>query len=93
MPDTHTAFASGRKLGSGPLSAIAPAVKTAFDAGESHLLIFNDTSGRQVDLDLRGPLDQVLARLAAPADGSPRPQGRGRPKLGVTPREVTLLPS
>lgn len=91
MFDTHTAFAGARKLASGSLSAIAPAVKAAVDAGESHVLIFNDMSGRQVDLDLRGSLGEVLERLMA--EPSPRSPGRGRPKLGVTAREVTLLPS
>ena len=65
MSDTHTAFAGARKLASGPLSAIAPAVKAAVDAGESHVLVFNDMSGRQVDLDLRGSLGEVLERLKA----------------------------
>lgn len=40
------------------------------------LLVFSDVTGRQVDLDLSG--------LSAPQ--------RGRPKLGVTAREITLLP-
>lgn len=40
------------------------------------LLVFSDETGAQVDLDLTTP---------------PVPQ-RGRPKLGVTAREVTLLP-
>ncbi|MDB6072617.1 MAG: hypothetical protein JWO89_257, partial [Verrucomicrobiaceae bacterium] len=49
-----------------------------------------------VEIDFCGSLHQVLARspLKAPspeleAEG---PRGRGRPKLGVTAREVTLLP-
>lgn len=92
-PDTHTAFAGIRKLASGTLSAVAPAVKAAFDAGESHVLIFNDASGRQVELDLRGGLSEVLNRLAVTQEERPRSPGRGRPKLGVTAREVTLLPS
>ncbi|CAN7284135.1 DUF2239 family protein [Phenylobacterium sp. LjRoot164] len=93
MPDTHTAFAGARRLASGSLSTVAPAVKAAFDAGESHVLVFNDTSGRQVDLDLRGSLSEVLERLASSPEQPPRSLGRGRPKLGVTAREVTLLPS
>ncbi|MBA4013933.1 MAG: hypothetical protein C0481_18890 [Phenylobacterium sp.] len=93
MSDTHTAFSSGRKIGSGTLSAVAPAVKAALEAGESHVLIFNDESGQQVDLDLRGTLEEALARLVPPTTEPPRPQGRGRPKLGVMAREVTLLPS
>jgi hypothetical protein len=52
------------------------------------LLIFEDQTGRQEDFDLRGPLAEVLARLAKPAP----PPGPGRPKLGVVSREVSLLP-
>src|SRR5258707_274230 len=42
-------------------------------------LILERETGRVVDIDPRFP----------PGDDGPRP---GRPKLGVTPREVTLLP-
>jgi uncharacterized protein len=42
-------------------------------------LIFDRTSGRVVDIDPRFP----------PSEEAPRP---GRPRLGVTAREVTLLP-
>ena len=42
-------------------------------------LIFDRETGRVVDIDPRFP----------PSEEGPRP---GRPKLGVTPREVTLLP-
>lgn len=42
-------------------------------------LIFDRQTGRVVDIDPRFP----------PTEDGPRP---GRPKLGVTPREVTLLP-
>src|ERR1043166_5952797 len=42
-------------------------------------LIFDRETGRVVDIDPRFP----------PQDEGPRP---GRPKLGVIPREVTLLP-
>jgi hypothetical protein len=42
-------------------------------------LIFERETGRVVDIDPRFP----------PGDDGPRP---GRPKLGVTPREITLLP-
>lgn len=42
-----------------------------------------------MDLDLRGTSEDVAKRYA---DVEPGPARRGRPKLGVTPREVTLLP-
>ncbi|MCW1430612.1 DUF2239 family protein [Novosphingobium sp. JCM 18896] len=43
----------------------------------SDVLVFDDESGRQIDL----PVREVEA-----------PRGRGRPSLGVSAREVTLLP-
>lgn len=83
------AFAGHRLLARGPAAEVVAAVKTATDAGES-VLTFDAVDGRVVDLDLRGDLAAVLARLI-PASG-PERRGPGRPKLGVTAREVTLLP-
>ena len=64
------------------------------------IIIFDDATGRPLDLDLRGSDDEIIARLPATAPPSPasrrpqasEPRGRGRPKLGVVAREVTLLP-
>lgn len=99
------AFTPARSLWrSGPLAEVALALHAL---GEAHpdLLVLDDGSGQVIDLDLRGSADDVLARLApaaaveaAPAEptddtaGSNAARGRGRPKLGVVPREVTLLP-
>ena len=55
---------------------------------EETLLIFHDQTGKQVDFDLRGSIDEVLERVAP----KPARSGPGRPKLGVTSREVSLLP-
>jgi len=52
------------------------------------LLTFDDRTGRSVDFDLSGTLDEVLARHLPPEPRS----GPGRPKLGVVSREVSLLP-
>lgn len=96
MADAYTAFADQRQIAAGSLTAIAPAVKTAFDAGAPRLLVFNDVTGQLLELDLRGSIDDVVTRLGEAENGlsSPaKPAGRGRPKLGVTAREVTLLPS
>lgn len=91
MPDACTAFANGRCIARGSPAEIAPAVRAAYDAGAASLLVFDDTTGQLIEMDLRGSLDEMVARLkdAAP----PRSTTRGRPKLGVTAREVTLLPS
>jgi len=93
-----TAFDGVHRLASGPLAAVAPAVAAAArkDA-EGPLLVFEDATGRVVDLDLRGSDADIVARLAAASaspepEDAPAPRGRGRPKLGVVAREVTLLP-
>lgn len=83
------AFAGHRLLARGPAAAVVAAVKTATDAGEA-VLTFDAASGRVVDLDLRGDVAAVLARLTPAPEAEKR--GPGRPKLGVTAREVTLLP-
>lgn len=96
----HTAFEGHRILAAGPLAGVALAVKRAMAAhGDKPILIFQDLSGQQVDLDVSGSDAQVVARHAPAAPVSaPQPQdesaprGRGRPRLGVVPREVTLLP-
>jgi uncharacterized protein len=97
MTETFTAFEGERRLASGPLAQIALAIKGVTKPAASPFLIFSDATGRPIDLDLRGSNDEVLARLpaASPAsaeDAAAEPRGRGRPKLGVVAREVTLLP-
>lgn len=83
-----TAFENGQKLTSGALSTVA---RTIRERGASGVLVFDDETGRVVDLDLRGSAEDVAARYA-PKAAAETPRGRGRPKLGVVPREVTLLP-
>ncbi|WP_449427074.1 DUF2239 family protein [Rhodanobacter umsongensis] len=90
-----TAFAGHRLVALGTLAEVARAVKLLLDAGmHEPLLIFDDRSSRQIEVDFRGTADEVLARLphaAAPPEPAAA-RGPGRPKLGVVPREVTLLP-
>lgn len=85
---TFTAFAGDRLLAAGPLDRLLPELKEWFDRREPHLLlVFDDRTGRQVDFELRGSLEDVLLQ-ARPK----RQAGPGRPKLGVVSREVSLLP-
>lgn len=84
-----TAFAGHRLIASGTPREVVGAVKAAVEAGE-RVLVFDDADARPVEFDLRGDLETVLARLAPPVEELKR--GPGRPKLGVTAREVTLLP-
>ena len=54
------------------------------------LLAFDFETGAGVDFDPRGTEDEISERLGETEEHGPR--GRGRPKLGVVAREVTLLP-
>lgn len=88
-----TAFAGVTQIASGPLSEVAMAVRGAGE--EETILVLDDESGRVIDLDLRGSDADITERYAAPSpEPAPRGQvrGRGRPKLGVVAKEVTLLP-
>lgn len=83
-------FLGDARLGQGPLAEVLPQILAAARADEPQPVIFNLADGRAVDLDLRGGAEDVLARLEATPAAEKR--GPGRPKLGVTAREVTLLP-
>ena len=96
-----TAFEGHRRLASGPLADVALAIKRAEVIAGSPIAIYSDATGRPIDLDLRGSNEEIVGRLSqpttAPADqaetaNAGEPRGRGRPKLGVVAREVTLLP-
>jgi hypothetical protein len=99
MTETYTAFHGQRLLTSGSLAEIARAIRRAEHDDAKPVVIFSDASGRPIDLDLRGTDEEVLARLPTVVPGQTQedpvptePRGRGRPKLGVVAREVTLLP-
>src|SRR5438128_12353813 len=92
------AFAGDRCIASGDLGAVARAAKATLDRHkDAQILVFDDDSG-PIDLDLRGSVEDVLARLPEMPEASaveavaPAPRGPGRPKLGVVAREITLLP-
>ncbi len=93
----YIAFAGDRCVASGNLREVARAAKRALDQDKgASVLVFDDDSS-PLEIDFRGTVDEVLARLPettgpAPADEPVLPRGPGRPKLGVVAREVTLLP-
>jgi hypothetical protein len=89
--ETFTAFEGSRRLESGLLAEVALAVKRVEGRGSQPIAIFSDATGRAIDLDLRGSDAEIVARLPHEEQPIP-PRGRGRPKLGVVAREVTLLP-
>ena len=73
---TYTIFAGDHCLGSASHAAALQIIAAQPHDGPA-LLVFADSDGRQTEL------------AALP---EPPARGRGRPKLGVTAREVTLLP-
>jgi hypothetical protein len=96
-----TAFDGGRMVMSGPLFEVAEVVKHLLDRGElNSVLVFDDASGRAIDLELSGTAADVRARYmpgerggaSEPGDRDTPGRGRGRPRLGVVSHEVTLLP-
>lgn len=95
---SYTAFLGPTRIASGPLREVALKAKAALDADETRqILVFDDANAQPVELDLRGAPADVVERLAANARATSEtakeaPRRRGRPKLGVVAREVTLLP-
>jgi hypothetical protein len=94
-----TAFMGPQRLAGGPLAEVALAVMNATRRPAAPpIIIFDDATGQPIDLDLRGNERDVLARLPRSAANPEEltdptePRGRGRPRLGVVAREVTLLP-
>ena len=84
------AFAGPQRITTGDPVTVALAVKHRTDGGETRpILVFDTVSSRPVELDLRGGEADIRARLETPEAPA---ASRGRPKLGVTAREVTLLP-
>jgi hypothetical protein len=86
--EMYAVFGGDRLIAAGSLTAALTAAKVWLDGEEDgRVLIFEDSTGRQMDFDFRGTIDEVLARALAPQQA-----GRGRPRLGVQSREVSLLP-
>jgi hypothetical protein len=85
MTDELTAFLNDESIGAGDEAELVRLIRSRPAEERSAIRVYDDSSGCVVDLDYR----------AAPSDGpaaEPSARGRGRPKLGVTAREVTLLP-
>ncbi len=94
----YSGFHQSNLVASGSLGQVALAVKAMFaDVHVGGALIFDNSTGRVVDIDFRGSDNEILARLPAEPSTEDEPaealqRGPGRPKLGVVAREVTLLP-
>lgn len=84
----YSAFLGARLVAEGELLDVLPYLKKRFDEGKPELVqVFEESTGKEVDFDLRGTLLEVITREATPPARTP-----GRPKLGIVSREVSLLP-
>jgi uncharacterized protein len=95
---SYIAFEGDRRIGSGSLHDVARAVRETLDRHpQASILVFDGESSAPVEIDFRGSITDVLARIP-PAkvqladEAVAPPRGPGRPKLGVVAREITLLP-
>ena len=99
------AFSGAQKIASGSLFDVALASKSLLERdANAQLLVLEYLSARVIELDLRGSRAQVAERISAASthevgvvetsetSEASESRGRGRPKLGVMAREVTLLP-
>ena len=78
--ETVTAFLGDVHLASGSRETVTRTLEDRYPADLGAILVFDDATGRLIDLDYWD------AAKSAPAPSA------GRPRLGVKAREVTLLP-
>jgi hypothetical protein len=98
---TCSAFTGSKRISRGSLREVALKAKAVLARDRwAQVLIFDDLTSEQIEVDFRGSAEDVLRRIPESATedtpkavcteaGTRRP---GRPKLGVVAREVTLLP-
>ena len=101
-PISCTAFRGTQLIASGDLRLVAFKAQTRAIRSNSPILIFDDSTGEIIEIDLRGTHEGLSHRLAEievdttpggePATPDAGARGPGRPRLGVVAREVTLLP-
>ncbi|MEW4288376.1 DUF2239 family protein [Rossellomorea marisflavi] len=91
MTKTYTAFSGVKNVASGPLDRVVSTITDQLDSNDwPQVLIFDDATGRQIDVDYHGPIHSK-ADTGEQAEAA-QPRRVGRPKLGVVSGEVTLLP-
>lgn len=97
-PDLEcAAFVGHQLIASGALAEVVHEVKRHYDQNPNDLiLVFENKTSNVIELDLRGTMDEVFARVEQSVSPSQSQTAQvkkpGRPKLGVISKEVTLLP-
>ncbi len=98
-----TVFLDQKMLIRGNLSAsVLAAAKAKMDDNHSRVVIYNDSSGKPIDVELQGSTEDIIKNIEGnpalhqymihPEKQAKKPKKRGRPKLGVTSKEISLLP-
>jgi uncharacterized protein len=84
----YVVFHGDRRLAAGEVETVITAALDAPNREQGPLYFFRTDTGRQVQFDLTGTREEVLARVAPPAPRS----GPGRPRIGTVCGEICLLP-
>jgi len=108
LPDLSTrliAFSGEKCVAEGNPEQVVTYLKSLIEKQpESQLLVLNAVTSRIIELDFRDSPATILANQFRPAEEAAvapasignsvevQKRGRGRPKLGVVSREVTLMP-
>ena len=81
------AFDHFERFAHGGIGEVAVRVRDRTAIGQSaSVLVFDCTSGKQIDVDPTAPVEAIIASVEA------RTRRRGRPKMGVDCGEICLLP-
>lgn len=89
--ESYTVFSGAKRLAQGDLRTVALAAQDASSRGLTPAVVLSDMTGRPIDLDLRGTRAEISERYR-PSKATAAKPARGRPRLGVVAREITLLP-
>lgn len=97
----YSAFADhSKKIAVGDLASVAETAKSYLvKHAKAQVIIFDDRTSEQVEVDFRGTsadvrkrIDKLMVDPGQSEASNDKKVGPGRPKLGVVAREVTLLP-
>ena len=94
MSGTISAFLDDALIAQGSRDIVTRRIEARYSASDfSRIRVFEDATGRVIDLDYWDAAKNGEQRPSAQKPVAPQEKrARGRPKLGVTSREITLLP-
>jgi len=88
---TLSVFNGYQRIYQGDLQGLIQQINTK--NANTTFLIFNDSTGKILDINFNGSADQIYQSVILTyPELELKPKTRGRPKLGVVAKEITLLP-